>query len=465
MDKQILDEHSKIFLEDYTQNFGGVFFHPEDGKDSQLNESLYNIYLDIAKIDDVLVSTGRAVNDLLSNTILRLDEIKKCIISEKERYQDIQMLCNQYTDFDNVNTLSIDSFTGSYSKDGNSIYAPIKKTTEVKLKIIDVNGNGYEGNRYVYNNFEYQKDTYDTSNRDFITDNKINTYYEYSRITINNDVTETNTYFNKDNAKARCTITFEASDLVNYINIDTEDLGISITNIEYSIDNIKYYTSKLPSKLTIKDKLDSYKNYGYIYGSGILAVPLCKYFRITFETDRDKEDVIAYEKTLFDDLVRYAQVNVNHLTGTFDIEEQRVPVTNTSTYIVEGAKRSAIKINNISAYNKSYSQKTQIITDELISADGFSISVFANVYVPEGLDDDAVKFTLIINGINYEVVPINSNSNGIKVIRFSGGKSSTIYTQLISEKIKSAKLAITFNCKSDTSPYVNNIKVLIGGEV
>lgn len=465
MDKQILDEHSKIFLEDYTQNFSGLFFHPEDGKNSQLNESLYNIYLDIAKIDDTLISTGRAINDLLNNTIVRLDEVKKCIMSEKERYQDIQMLCNQYTDFDNVNTLLIDSFAGSYSKDGDTIYAPVKKTTEVKLKILEVNGNGYEGNQYVYNNFEYQKDTYDTANREFITDNKINTYYEYSRITLHNDAVETNSYFNKDNTKARCTITFEANDFVNYVNIDTEDLGISITNIEYSVDNIKYYTAELPSKLVIKDKLDSYKNYGYIYGSGIISIPLCKYFRITFETDRDKEDTIAYEKTLFDDLIRYTPINVDSITGTFEIEEQRVPVTRTSTYVVEGAKRSAIKINNISAFKKSYSEKTQIVTDELISADSFSISVFANVYIPEGLDYDAVKFTLIINGINYEVVPINSDLNGIKVVRFSGGKSSTIYTQLISEKIKSAKLAITFSNKSDMTPFVNNIKILIGGEL
>ena len=107
----------------------------------------------------------------------------------------------------------------------------------------------------------------------------------------------------------------------------------------------------------------------------------------------------------------------------------------------------------------------QIATDNLITTDAFSISIFSNVYVPEELDDRAVTFTLIVNGISYEVVPINSDLNGTKVIRFSGGKSSSIYTKLINEVIKSARLVIAFNNKSSCTPYINNLKILIGGEI
>lgn len=458
MDKQILNEYRDIFLSDFTQLYNGLFFHPEAGGDNKLNESLNNIYLDTIKIDDILVNTGVAIDDLLNNTVARLEEVKKCIISEKERYQDIQMLCNRYTDFDNIKTLDNITFQGSHTYENGTISAPTKKITKVDFKVISVDGNGYEGNDYVYNNYEYQKDTYDTSLRENINDKKINTYYEYSRITIPNDSAETNTYFNKDNAKARCTMSFEASDFINYLDINTEDTGLSITNIRHSMDGIKYYDLHLPSKLTINDKLDSYESYGYVYGTGIISLPLCKYFKITFETNKNKDDVIAYEKTVFDNTMMTNDSNSTIVGG-------KIPTTTTSTFIVNGAKRSAIKLNNIIAYKKVYNEKMQIGSNELMTGDGFSISLFANVYLPEDLDDRAVQFSLLVNGIEYPVVPINSNLNGIKVIRFSGGKSKTTYTQLINETIKSAKLYIKFSNKASSTPFVNNIKILIGGEV
>ena len=459
MDKQILDEYQKILLGEYKQNYEGLFFHPESGGDDKLNYALYDIYKDLITVDDHLINTGNAINDLMNNTIARLEEVKKDIMLEKERYQDIQMLCNKYTDFDNVKTLNDITFEGSYTYENEAIYGPIKRNSKVDINILHIDGNGYEGNKYVYNNFEYQEDTYDTSVRRNIFDNKINTYYEYSRITIQNDLEETNTYFNKDNTKARCTMSFAAKEAVNYIEISTEDSGISISNIQYSLDGIKYFDLKLKSKISINNKLDSYDNYGYIYGSGIISIPLSKYFKITFETDRDTEDTIAYEKSII------VGEEIDHsiiATGEYYSVQ---PLVETSTYIVKGAKRSTIRINDISAYKRVFSEKMQIVSDELITTDAFSISIFSNVYVPEELDDRAVKFTLVVNGISYEMVPINSNLNGTKVIRFSGGKSSSIYTKLINEVIKSARLVITFSNKSTCTPYINNLKILIGGEI
>lgn len=466
MDKQILDEYQKILLGEYKQNYEGLFFHPESEGDDKLNYALYDIYKDLITLDDHLINTGDAINDLMNNTIIRLDEVKKNIMLEKERCQDIQMLCNKYTDFDNVKTLNDITFEGSYTYENEAIYGPVKRNSKIDINILHIDGNGYEGNKYVYNNFEYQKDTYDTSIRKNIFDNKINTYYEYSRITIQNDLEETNTYFNKDEAKARCTMSFIAKEAVNYIEISTEDMGIFITNIQYSLDGIKYFDLKLNSKISINNKLDSYNNYGYIYGSGIISVPLCKYFKITFETDRDKEDTIAYEKSII--IGDIAEENIVRDPYSGIITDRNItvqPATETSTCIVKGAKRSAIRINDISAYKKVFSEKMQIVSDELITTDAFSISIFSNVYVPEELDDRAVKFTLIINGISYEVVPINSNLNGTKVIRFSGGNSNSVYTKLINEVIKSARLVITFSNKSTCTPYINNLKILIGGEI
>ena len=103
---------------------------------------------------------------------------------------------------------------------------------------------------------------------------------------------------------------------------------------------------------------------------------------------------------------------------------------------------------------------------ELITASSYSIGFFANVYVPESLSQDkAVQFILTVNGVDYDVVPMNSHSNGTKIIRFSGGKSNTTYTELINEKITSAYLTIIMNGTSELTPFVNNIKILTGGEI
>ena len=75
MDKQILDEHNQIFLDDYNQIYQGLFLHPEAGRDSHLNESLNDIKDDLDYLNDTLKNTGNAVNDLLSNTTFRLNEI------------------------------------------------------------------------------------------------------------------------------------------------------------------------------------------------------------------------------------------------------------------------------------------------------------------------------------------------------------------------------------------------------
>ena len=99
MDKQLLDEYSGLFLNEYNQTYEGLFLHPEDGRDNKINESFESINNDLNNLDYMLTYVGTSVNDLLTNTVNRLNEIKKSIIAEKERYQDIQMLCNKYTDF------------------------------------------------------------------------------------------------------------------------------------------------------------------------------------------------------------------------------------------------------------------------------------------------------------------------------------------------------------------------------
>lgn len=452
MDKQVLDSYKELQLQNYIRNYTGMYFHPEGGGDFFVNEGLTKIKTDLHALDTLLSDTGTAINDLLLNTTLRLEEVKRSIISEKERYQDMMMLCNRYTDFESVKALDVDKFSGSYniSSDG-VIFAPTTQVNKINIQIADVQGNGYEGNAYVYNNGKYQKDICNTADRSQMVDDSRSTYYEYSRLVV--DEVEENAprmIFNKDNEHALCTLYVQAEDLVNYIDITTEDSDLSIVSIQYSSDDIEYKQLEIP-QITINNVLDSYGKTGYIYGSGKIAVPLSQFFKITLQANSFKTDTIAYEKTIFE--------------NDENVSANSIPYLNTVSQIVPSAKRSAIKINDIKAYKNVYSTKTSIVSPELITAHAYSIAVFCNVYVPYPLEDNCVKFKMTINGKEYDIVPINSDLNGIKVIRFSGGKSSTSYTELITEPIKSAKLTIQFDNRASATPYLNNFKILIGGEI
>ena len=60
--------------------------------------------------------------------------------------------------------------TGDYSISNNTFYCGVEKQENAKLKVLEVSGNGLEGNKYVYKDFAYVKDSIDTSNRSYIVD-------------------------------------------------------------------------------------------------------------------------------------------------------------------------------------------------------------------------------------------------------------------------------------------------------
>ena len=107
MDKQILDDLTQSLKSDYDPYYIGFMMHPEEGRDFKINEELSKIKNDLVQIDNALISAGQQVYNLMTNTILRLDNIYANILLEKERFQDMQMLCNKYNDYDQVKLLDI----------------------------------------------------------------------------------------------------------------------------------------------------------------------------------------------------------------------------------------------------------------------------------------------------------------------------------------------------------------------
>lgn len=474
MDKQILDDFTNSLRSSYEPYYLGFAMHPEEGREAKINDELIKIREDLLKIDETLITTGVQVYTLMTNTILRLNNIHDNIMLEKERYQDMQMLCNKYTDYDKIKSLTKEDFNGGFVYE-NGDFAPERSSTkEIALEIVDVFGNGYEGNKYVYKDYMYTNTVLDTSLRKNVTDDKITSYYEYSRITVSNVEDAEIPDFNKDNKEATCTITFRSAEPINEIDIITDDSTILITNIAYSINGIDYIDMNIPY-ISINNKLDSYENFGYIYGSGRISFPYSiQLFKVTFQSTGYKNDVIAYEKVLLPVANNEADLDfegdgmgiaIPENYWSDDINFNINEFTEEVTTVVKSAQRHVIKLNQVKAYMYNYVNKSKLETKELLNQDVYSVALFANVYIPQGLSDDAVKFILTVNGTDYNVVPINSHMNGIKIIRFSTGNANDIYTKRIGEKIKSAKLSIIFNNESKIVPRVNNIKVLFGGEL
>lgn len=460
MDKQILDEYIRAIQSHYDPYYIGFAMHPEEGREAKINDELIKIQNDLIRADNALISAGQQVYNLMTNTISRLNNVHEKIMTEKERYQDMQMLCNKYNDYDNVRILTDDDFEGSYSCDKGDFSSLITKSQNVGLDIVSITGNGYEGNKYVYKDYVYSNTVLDTSIRSNLIDDKITSYYEYSRITVNNTEDATISDFNRDNKEAQCTITLQAERPINEVEIKSDDSNLLITKVSYSLDGIEFIDMDIPY-ITINNKLDSYENYGYIYGSGKVSFPdKVQLFRLTFQSNGYKNDTIAYQKALITEGLYYDETGIDVNADpieTYEVDEV--------TTVVKSAQRHVIKINEISAGEYKYNVKNKMQSVELLTQEVYSIAFFANVYVPQGLGDDAIKFILTINGYDYEVVPINSHLNGIKVIRFSTGNGNNPYTERIGEKIKSAYLTVLFASTHKSSARVNNIKILLGGEL
>ena len=417
--------------------------HPEESGNYKINTSIANGFKDINIIDSSIKDLGNKVEELLNRSVDRLETVLTTINSEKERLQDISMLCNLKTDYENVIPLTNSDFTGDYSYIDGVFYAKTSSSAINQANIIDVAGNGYEGNKYVLQDDIYLENILNTKNRKFMTNGNVSTYWEYSRITASNTEEYLISDFNTDSSEAKCTVTLKFDMPTNEIVIKSTLDTLKVTAIRYSNDNISYKDLNI-LPFTINNKEDSYKNQGYIYGSNIIAFPNSLYLKITFESNGYLNDIVGFERVI-------AENNK----------------TNKATTIVLSAKRHVIRINNIESRSKQYLKNNVFKTEELITnkEDIYAISIFANIYLPNDLTDEYVQFILTVNGVDYTVKPVNSYENGIKIIRFSQGKMPTEYTKYIGEKITSAYLTIIIRSKTRITPYINNLKVLLGGEI
>lgn len=130
----------------------------------------------------------------------------------------------------------------------------------------------------------------------------------------------------------------------------------------------------------------------------------------------------------------------------------------------EPASGKSIRINKIELGRSEYSKRSRMESKELITTPVRSIAVFASEYIPEHFPPGKyIHYILTVNGIDYEIEPINSHRAGKKIIKHSVLKRNESYTEYINEPIKSAKLTIVIQCPDlYSSPAVSDIKILYG---
>ena len=443
MDRYV--ESIKNSLASLDMKYKETFIHPEEYGNDKINNAIKTGVEDINVIDTKIKNLGNQTNELLEKTVKRLDVVMDIINSEKERLQDIVMLCNVKTDYENAITLKDSDFTGDFEYEDGVFCCKVSNKNSITGKVETIEGNGYLGNKYVRSDNKYQERVLSTKNTSALLDNNLSTYWEYSRITASSTEEYLISDFNTDDAEANCTVTFKLKTPANELLLKSNLNTVKVIGVRYSNDGVKYNDLDI-MPFTINQKNESYKNQGYIYGSNIIAFPKSTYIKITFQSTGYLNEVLAFERTV-------AQEDSDKI--------------DTYTTVVPTAKRHVIRLNDIYFREKIYGGNGMLKSKELINSNLniFAISVFANTYFPEGVPNDNIQFILTVNGNDYKVNPVNSHEDGIKIVRFSQGKIPNKYTKYIGEKIQSAYLTIKIRPYKGLTPYISNLKILLGDEI
>lgn len=446
MDRRIIANNKK-YKKDFAPDTEELWIHPEECEEQRLNDFIVSANDDVVYIDTKLKEIGTNVNNLLTTTTQRLDDIKNKILHEQERLQDIIILCNKYTDFESVIKLTKNDFTGNFTYDNNTFYCEVANTTAARYNITDILGNGYEGNAHVYNEWDktYMSTTLNTSKRSAIKDNSLSTYWEYSRITASENEKYIFTGVNFDAEEAKCTISLHFENNVNHIILKSDNNDLIVSDIHTSSDGITYKSVDF-TPVAINSKEEQYNNYAYIYSSGIIAFEPAKYVKVTLESSGHTYETIAFDRKAV-------------------IEDNSKDIVTKETTILDTGRRHVIKVNDLIGQSNYYKSETKMTSKELITDGEVNvISLFCGSYLPKGILQSDLRFILTVNGKDYDVVPVNSQYNGKKIIRFSQGTMKSDYTEYLTETIKSAKLTVIMRSRNGITPYINNLKILIGDE-
>ena len=109
-----------------------TYIHPEESGNNKINNAFKNGFEDVRAIDSKLKELAIKTEELLERTVKRLDVVKDTINAEKERLQDISMLCNMKTDYENVIPLKDNDFSGEFTYEDGVFCSGLSNSTTIK---------------------------------------------------------------------------------------------------------------------------------------------------------------------------------------------------------------------------------------------------------------------------------------------------------------------------------------------
>jgi hypothetical protein len=408
--------------DEITPIYEGLAVHPEvEPLVDNINKAFHDISIDVTALEGELTQAASDYMALMSSTITRLESVEQRIQTETDRLRDINAICGNYDDFGSVKNLDGTNVNGKFGWANNAFTGVIAGgSSGVVLTVNDVVGNGYEGNIYVEDSVGVQREN--------MVDGNELTRWEYSRYNSPEPPPTAPMTINADTEEARATVFLEGDQAFNTLYLRS-DMDIVIDDILTSDNNIDW-KSNLAQAIHINDSNAKYNDPEYIYDTGLIAFPRTNYVKLTL-----------------------------HSVGAITDEN----IVDTDGNILDGVVRHAIAINDIEAQSLVYSQGV-ISTGQLVARPIDCIAIFANEYIPPHYADaEYIEYYLTVNEKEYKVVPINSQKNGIKVIRFTSYTTGNTYVQHISETIKSAFLRVVIKTTADGStPFLSNLKVCFG---
>lgn len=452
----------KAALDEYEPLFKKRLIHPEETpviKD--YNTMILEAKNDLSMLHYEIMSGSQELKRLADSIMLRLENVKHKLLQEKEIRDDMKMLCNAYNDFDNLIIVDehITTRTCDYQK--GVFKAKASRSQEVPYEVISVDGNGQEGNEYVLKDKNtFLKDSFATDIQKAFMDNDLQTYYEYQRICIDEDETLYAPYMYKDVLPARCNIVLEAAEIVNECQING---NVFLLNGLYFSHNDTDFSNALLQPI----KLDNSQT---IESTGFQAFPSGKFIKFSCESIdnayQDKIGIIAYKG---DETPSQNDENGDK-TRNLEIEDTKPETGDTgyddTTYIypIESAKRKVIRLNEIKLMRSLYENNTYFTTNNLLSYPVQSVALYADVYIPNHFSEkDCVEFELSVNGMPFKVVPINTDFNGIKVIKTSTLELGAHYSEYVKEPITDVKLTTHFKCPNQNeSAVIKHVRLLVG---
>jgi hypothetical protein len=278
----------------YTPIFKPREVHPEEEPSlSELNMFVTDIGHDLTIINKELAVAGEKFKNLMEDTKLRLGKVQRDIAIEEERLKDLNMLCGDHTEFDTVETLTMDDFQGAASDFDGVFHAKVTSNSDVRLYVVNVQGNGYEGNEFVYKDKKWLADSMDTADREHLVDRSLSSVYEYSRINADESEELAFSLLNHDDVEAECAITLLAESPISMVQVLSDMENLVLKEVSVSDDGA-VYRPVTEEEIAFNNKENIYRNGVHAFGSGIITFPMSQYIKLVFRSDGYTDDKIAF---------------------------------------------------------------------------------------------------------------------------------------------------------------------------